>query len=439
MFWGRGLGLLSLLILPIRAMAAPPPSDTPTETTTETPTDTPTETTTETPTETMTETPTETATQTPTETSTGTPTATLTSTMSGTPTVTMTAGVNPAPVNLGSAGTYVVLAGTTVTNTGSTTLCGNLGLFPGNSVTGSPVMGCGGVENIDNSAAQTAQTDLIAAYTYAQTILGGVSTGPELGGLTLTAGIYMFGSFTISSGTLTLDGGNNPNSVFIFQDGSSLIDSGSVSLINGAQASNVFWQVGSTATINSGDHIVGTIMALTDIDFFTGATMEGRALARNGEVVLQGQSGGLDTPTPTPATTSTHTSTPSPTQSMTATPTSSSTQTMTATPTVSATVTATTTPTSTPGFGILALAPVPVHEGGHAILFFDKTPASTSWDIYNVAGAHVARLSFAGYLGPLTQYWDTSGVSPGVYFARIQINYLDGTSILITRKAVVIP
>jgi hypothetical protein len=364
-------------------------------------------------------------TETPTQTLTETPTVTTTTT----PTITMTPGVNPAPVNLGSAGTYAVLAGTQITSSGPTTLCGNLGLSPDTlGVSGTIVLTCGGVENLANAPAAQAQVDLTAAYTYAQTILGGVTTGPELGGVTLTGGIYNSATgFTISiaSGNLTLDGQNNPNSVFIFQAGAALTANMSVILINGAQASNVYWQVTSSATIN-GAQFAGTIMALDSITFGTGVAFDGRALARNGEVTLLSQSGGLDTPTPTSATTSTHTPTPSPSQ------------TMTATPTVSVTVTVTPTPGAS-GLGILALAPVPAHEGSPVILFFDKTPASTSWDIYNVAGAHVAKLSFTGFTGPESHYWDTAGVSPGLYFVRIQINYLDGTNLTITRKAVVIP
>jgi hypothetical protein len=353
------------------------------------------------------------------------------------------------PINLASAGTYAVLAGSTITNTGSTTLCGNLGLYPGTSVTGGPILGCGGVSHINDGLASQAQIDLTAAYT-AATTWASVTQLPQLGGVTLTAGVYSSATgFLISTGNLTLDGQSNPNAVFIFQSGADLTNSLSVTLINGALASNVYWQVGSSAAIN-GTNFVGTIMALTSITFGTGVVFEGRALTRNGLVSLQGQAGGLNTPTFTPATTPTPTATPSPTVTMTVTPTvtvtitptqtqtNTPTVSMTLTPTMTSTVTGTPTPCSC-GLGILALAPVPAHEGGNVVLFFDKTPASSSWQIYNVAGARVARLSFNGFPGPESHYWDTSGVSPGVYLARIQINYLDGTSIQITRKAVVLP
>jgi type VI secretion system secreted protein VgrG len=282
--------------------------------------------------------------------------------------------------------------------------------------------------NINNSPAQTAQGDLTAAYNDAAGRTS-VTHVPELGGLTLTPGVYSSATGFLISTMLTLDAQSNPNAVFIFQAGSGLTDSASVTLINGAQASNVFWQVGSSAAIN-GANFVGTILALTSITFGTGSEFEGRALARNGLVSLQGQGGGLDTPTP--ANSPTQTPTSSPTQTVTPT------TTVSPTTTYSPTNTATITPTVA-GLGILALAPVPVRAGGNVILFFDKAPASTAWEIYNVAGERVARLSFNGFPGPQSHYWQTAGVAPGVYFVKVQIAYRDGTNIQIIRKAVVVP
>ncbi|HEY5038013.1 MAG TPA: ice-binding family protein, partial [bacterium] len=226
----------------------------------------------------QTSTPTDTPTNTPSNTPTNSPTITATST----PTMTSTPQPAQGPVPLGSAASYAVLAGTTVTNTGSTTLCGDLGLSPGTAVTGGPVLSCGGIMHITDSSAAAAQVDLIAAYNDAAGRVG-VTQLPQLGGITLYAGVYNSATgFLISTGDLTLDAQGNPNAVFIFQAGSGLTvaTSRKVILIGGAKASNIFWQVGSSATINAGADFKGTILALTDINFFTGATFSGQALAR---------------------------------------------------------------------------------------------------------------------------------------------------------------
>ena len=110
----------------------------------------------------------------------------------------------------------------------------------------------------------------------------------DLGGQTLVTGVYNSASSLGLTGTLTLDAAGDPNAVFVFQAGSSLTTaSGSqVSLINGAQACNVYWQVGSSATLGTGSTFRGTVIALTDITVTTGATVDGRVLARNGAVTL---------------------------------------------------------------------------------------------------------------------------------------------------------
>jgi uncharacterized repeat protein (TIGR01451 family) len=194
-----------------------------------------------------------------------------------------------APVPLGTAANFAVLAGSTVTNTGPTTISGDVGLSPGTSVTGFPPGQVNGTIHAADSAALQAQADLTAAYNNAaaRTVTATVPT--ELGGTTLTAGVYnsAAGTFGIT-GTLTLDAQGDPNAVFIFQAASTLItaSASNVNLVNGAQASNVFWVVGSSATLGTGSTLQGSILARTSITVTTGTVLNGRALARNGAVTL---------------------------------------------------------------------------------------------------------------------------------------------------------
>jgi hypothetical protein len=187
---------------------------------------------------------------------------------------------------LGGAGYFAVLAGTTVTNTGPSWITGQLGVAPGSAVTGFPP-GTSGVQHKGDSVATTAQTNLTAAFTNAaaQPCPGtNNKTGVNLGGMTLVPGVYCQTTAPTLTGTLTLNGGG----IYIFQIGSTLITASgaSISLIGGAQPCDIFWVVGSSATIATSTSFVGTIMALTSIAMQTGATLNGRALARNGAVTL---------------------------------------------------------------------------------------------------------------------------------------------------------
>ena len=197
-----------------------------------------------------------------------------------------------APVPLLTGGNFKVLAGSTVTNTGPTTITGgDLGLSPGSSVTGFPpgTLTSPAVMHVTDPTAAQAQLDLTAAYNFAAGIVlpAPASLPGDLSGLTLTEGVYKTSSSTmISAGTLTLTG--SANSVFVFQIGSTLTTGSStqVNLSGGVVASNVFWQVGSSATLGTSSSFAGTIMALTSITLNTGASLQGRALARNGAVTL---------------------------------------------------------------------------------------------------------------------------------------------------------
>jgi len=192
----------------------------------------------------------------------------------------------PTAVGLGTAADFAVLAGSTVTNTGPTTVNGNLGVSPGTAVTGSPGVN-GEIHAADGVAAQ-AQADLTTAYNDAAGRTGAIPVSGDLGGRTLTAGVYNAPSGLGLTGTLTLDGQGDGNAVFIFQAGSTLTTASAsqVSLIGSASPCNVFWQVGSSATLGTGSAFTGTILALTSITMTTGATAVGRTLARNGAVTL---------------------------------------------------------------------------------------------------------------------------------------------------------
>jgi hypothetical protein len=193
-------------------------------------------------------------------------------------------------VPLGTLTGYVVLGATTVTNTGSSVLNGNLGLSPGTSITGFPPGLVNGTVSNANGPALQAQSDLTAAYVNAAGRGLTATTTAELGNLTLVGGVYAGPSKAALSltGPLTLDGGGDPNSVFIFQTDSTLTtaSASSVNLINGAQECNVFWLIGSSATLGTNSSFVGTILALTSITVTTNVTVHGRALARNGAVTL---------------------------------------------------------------------------------------------------------------------------------------------------------
>jgi hypothetical protein len=194
-------------------------------------------------------------------------------------------------VNLGTTKSFAVLAGSEITNTGSTTINGDVGLHPGTAFTGQDEATISGEVHLADDVAEQAKTALVTAYNDAAGRLPVTTIPTELGGTTLTPGIYVSanGTFQIT-GTLTLDAEGDPDGVFVFQTDSTLITASgsSVSLLNGAQFCRIFWQVGSSATLGTNSKFVGHILAMQSISAQTGATVQGQLLARNGAVTLDG-------------------------------------------------------------------------------------------------------------------------------------------------------
>jgi hypothetical protein len=193
------------------------------------------------------------------------------------------------PVSMGTTSSFAVLAGSTVTNTGPSVISGSLGLSPGSAVTGFPPgVVVNGTKHVADAVALQAKNDLVTAYNDAAGRTPVTVVSADLGGQSLAPGIYKSTSSLGLTGTVTLNGQNNANAIFIFQAGSTLITASSsrVQLINGAQACNVFWQVGSSATLGTATTFVGSILALTSASLNTAASVDGRVLARNGAVTL---------------------------------------------------------------------------------------------------------------------------------------------------------
>jgi hypothetical protein len=199
------------------------------------------------------------------------------------------AAAQASAVLLGTAAPFVVLAGSTATNTGGSVLNGELGVSPGTSLTGFDTAVVNGAIHDTDAVAAQAQADLTVAYNTAAAQPTPVDlTGIDLGGLTLTPGAYAFSTSAQLTGALVLDAQGDPDAQFVFQIGSTLTtaSASSVVMINGASPCNVYWQIGSSATLGTATAFQGNILALTSITMNNTASVMGRALARNGAVTL---------------------------------------------------------------------------------------------------------------------------------------------------------
>uniref|UniRef100_UPI004055EC4A ice-binding family protein n=1 Tax=Candidatus Electronema sp. TaxID=2698783 RepID=UPI004055EC4A len=197
-----------------------------------------------------------------------------------------------APVNLGSARSFAVLAFNTITNpTGGGRINGDVGVSPGIAFDqGIPPVTVKGAIHVNDSVAAQAQTDLTAAYNDAAGRPGAASVTADIGGLTLAPGLYKAPSSLAVTGNLTLNAQGDSNAVWIFQMASTLTvaNNGQVILINGAQACNVFWQVGSAATLGTNAVFKGDMLASAAITLQPGARLDGRALSVGAAVTLNG-------------------------------------------------------------------------------------------------------------------------------------------------------
>jgi len=237
-------------------------------------------------------------------------------------------------VPLGSTTTFAILAGQAVTSTGLSVVNGDLGISPGTALTGFPPGVITGAKHLGDPVAAQALADAQVLYAYLDGLPCGTNlTGQDLGGMTLTPGVYCFDSSAQLTGTLILDAQGSCDSLFVFQTGSTLTTSVASSievinnpcLVNCRGGSNVFFQVGSSATIGTGSQFVGNIVANTSATLNFNASVAGSVFGLIGAVTLDSNqvsacSANVIQPTPTPTPNPSPTATPTPTPTITCAP-----------------------------------------------------------------------------------------------------------------------
>lgn len=211
--------------------------------------------------------------------------------------------------SLGSAESFTVLGASTVTNTGTSHIIGDVGVSPGSAITGFPPgIITGGALHANDATAVQAHADFATAYVAFAGLVSPPAnnlTGTDLGGLTLAPGVYRFATSAASSGILTLDAQNDPNARFVIQIGTTLItaSNSSVLLINQADSRNVYFVAGTSVTLGSGSTFIGSLLAGASVTAVSGVNLTGQLLALTGAVTLDTNnvtSPGLTAPTPTP-------------------------------------------------------------------------------------------------------------------------------------------
>jgi len=200
----------------------------------------------------------------------------------------------PPTFAMGASNAFSVLAASTITvaGAGPTTICGDLGLSPGTSITGFPPAIISGAYHINDDIAASGIIDANTVFNEYKAITSATTIGGDLGSITLTSGVYKVATSTGigATETLILDGGGNPDSVWVFQIGTTLITAANthIILIGGAQAANVFWLVGSSATLGATSTFVGTIIAYSSISVGDSVNVNGRLIALTGAVTFGG-------------------------------------------------------------------------------------------------------------------------------------------------------
>jgi len=196
-----------------------------------------------------------------------------------------------AHAQLGSAAMFGVLGASAVTNTGNSVIDGDLGVYPGTSITGFPPGIVNGTIYDGDAVAMQAQADAQAAYTFFTGLASNENlSGQNLGGLELTPGVYNFNSTAQLTGDLTINWEGMSNQSVVFQIGSSLTTASAsmVMGINMGQNDNIYWMVGSSATLGTTTSFEGTVIAVASDSLLTGASDNcGRIIALNGAVTLQ--------------------------------------------------------------------------------------------------------------------------------------------------------
>ena len=191
-------------------------------------------------------------------------------------------------VALGTASTYAALGGTSIANTGATTLQGDVGVYPGTTISGFPPGTLDGTSHRGDAAAARAQADLLAAYNDAASRASTAAISGDLAGQTLTPGVYSSTAALTVSTSLTLDGQQDPNAIFIIQVNAafSTAASSTIILTNGASATNVFWKVSGAVSVGAGSDFSGTILGFAAISFGANSHLVGRILSVNGAIAL---------------------------------------------------------------------------------------------------------------------------------------------------------